>query len=465
MPLNQKPGTALTLPYELVSDIFVLCLPLHRRLRPGRKRAPLHLAQICGYWRAIALALPELWRSMYLELPTGNLYDGVAMLFGIPDAEPVQDHTCALLDLWLSRAAGHSVSLTIVCPDRGEDMPENILNTIATHAAQYSRLELRMSHKAWLHLNKIAIGPFPLLRSLIVRSLDVDRWAPSPSLNLITQSPNLQALDSTWRYPSNTPSSLTSLQLGESRIIGLDEVTRIFHHFPRLLHFGAYLPYVQPPAPQPIMTPPLKSLLFRGSPSLFDVLTIPTLEHLELEVYHATPTYLIEFLVRSTCQVTHLALRTIAEDGAVYTSCFAALHHVPTLQLLLPLAAPAFIIYTLLQETTCLQHMHTLIVTDEANLPADAYTSFLAVLCARPALLHAELHIRPRHAHERVRVELPVLSAFQSLVRGGLSLRITTPRGAWPLPAWGDTDPDAVGNLDYDVFGSFPARPYFFSPF
>ncbi|KAJ6477822.1 hypothetical protein C8R47DRAFT_1139563 [Mycena vitilis] len=453
MSVSEESGLALTLPYELISDIFLLCLPLHRRVRPGRKLAPLHLAQICGYWRAIALALPELWRSIYLEIPTGNLYDGVAMLFGVPEAEPVQDHTCALLDLWFTRAAGHSVSLTIVCQEWGEDMPENLLNTIAAHAAQYGRLELRMSRKAWLHLNKTAIGPFPLLRSLIVRAQGTDRWAPyaSPSLNLITQSPNLQALDSTWRCPSNSPSTLVSL-----------------HRFPCLRHLGAYLPYTQPPTLQPMAAPPLQSLLFRGSPQLLDVLTIPTLKHLELEVYNATPTHLDAFLVRSTCQLTHLALRPVAEDEAVYTACFLAAHRTPTLQLLLSLPAPAFIIYTLLQETRYLPHMHTLIVTDEANAPADAYTSFLAVLCARPTLLHAELHIRPRHAHERVRVELPrgeVLSAFQSFVRGGLSLRITTPRGAWPLPAWGDTDPDAVDNLDYDVFGSAPARPYFFSRF
>ncbi|KAJ6552835.1 hypothetical protein B0H19DRAFT_950013, partial [Mycena capillaripes] len=52
---------ALTLPYELMCDIFFLCLPLHRRVRPSRKCAPLHLAQICGHWRAMALAMPQLW--------------------------------------------------------------------------------------------------------------------------------------------------------------------------------------------------------------------------------------------------------------------------------------------------------------------------------------------------------------------------------------------------------------------
>ncbi|KAJ6566244.1 hypothetical protein B0H19DRAFT_870849, partial [Mycena capillaripes] len=52
---------ALSLPYELISEIFIICLPLHRRVRPSRKCAPLLLAQICGHWRSIAIATPELW--------------------------------------------------------------------------------------------------------------------------------------------------------------------------------------------------------------------------------------------------------------------------------------------------------------------------------------------------------------------------------------------------------------------
>ncbi|KAJ7121602.1 hypothetical protein C8R44DRAFT_786538 [Mycena epipterygia] len=43
----------LTLPNEIVSRIFVDCLPSHGRVRPSRHRAPLLLAQICHHWRNI----------------------------------------------------------------------------------------------------------------------------------------------------------------------------------------------------------------------------------------------------------------------------------------------------------------------------------------------------------------------------------------------------------------------------
>ncbi|KAJ7191451.1 hypothetical protein GGX14DRAFT_337053, partial [Mycena pura] len=51
----------LTLPNELVSRIFVDCLPDHGRVCPSRSTAPLLLAQICRCWRDIALETCQLW--------------------------------------------------------------------------------------------------------------------------------------------------------------------------------------------------------------------------------------------------------------------------------------------------------------------------------------------------------------------------------------------------------------------
>ncbi|KAJ7220748.1 hypothetical protein GGX14DRAFT_339248, partial [Mycena pura] len=51
----------LTLPNEIVSRIFVDCLPGHGRVRPSERMAPLLLARICRCWRDIALGTCELW--------------------------------------------------------------------------------------------------------------------------------------------------------------------------------------------------------------------------------------------------------------------------------------------------------------------------------------------------------------------------------------------------------------------
>ncbi|KAJ7667265.1 hypothetical protein B0H17DRAFT_836591, partial [Mycena rosella] len=51
----------LTLPPEIVSQIFVNCLPIHGRVRPSPTTAPLTLTQICHHWREIALSTSALW--------------------------------------------------------------------------------------------------------------------------------------------------------------------------------------------------------------------------------------------------------------------------------------------------------------------------------------------------------------------------------------------------------------------
>ncbi|KAJ7826724.1 hypothetical protein B0H13DRAFT_1452924, partial [Mycena leptocephala] len=45
-----------TLPSEIISRVFVQCLPSHGCVRPSPVTAPLLLGQICRDWRDIALS-------------------------------------------------------------------------------------------------------------------------------------------------------------------------------------------------------------------------------------------------------------------------------------------------------------------------------------------------------------------------------------------------------------------------
>ncbi|KAJ7205469.1 hypothetical protein GGX14DRAFT_317627, partial [Mycena pura] len=51
----------LTIPNEISSQIFLLCLPADGRVRPSKRSAPLSLAQICSHFRRISLSTPGLW--------------------------------------------------------------------------------------------------------------------------------------------------------------------------------------------------------------------------------------------------------------------------------------------------------------------------------------------------------------------------------------------------------------------
>ncbi|KAJ7056663.1 hypothetical protein C8F01DRAFT_993034, partial [Mycena amicta] len=50
-----------SIPLEIVSLIFINCLPANGRVRPSQRSAPLSLASVSRHWRAIALSIPHLW--------------------------------------------------------------------------------------------------------------------------------------------------------------------------------------------------------------------------------------------------------------------------------------------------------------------------------------------------------------------------------------------------------------------
>ncbi|KAJ6602257.1 hypothetical protein B0H10DRAFT_1754032, partial [Mycena sp. CBHHK59/15] len=58
--LNAATAPIMSLPPELLCEIFLHCLPPGPVL-PNTKYAPLLLGQICRQWRDVALLTPMLW--------------------------------------------------------------------------------------------------------------------------------------------------------------------------------------------------------------------------------------------------------------------------------------------------------------------------------------------------------------------------------------------------------------------
>jgi hypothetical protein len=58
----------LTLPSEIVCNIFIHFLPIYPTCPPlTGPLSPILLTHICGGWREIALALPVLWRAITMS--------------------------------------------------------------------------------------------------------------------------------------------------------------------------------------------------------------------------------------------------------------------------------------------------------------------------------------------------------------------------------------------------------------
>ncbi|KAG6848270.1 hypothetical protein H0H93_001663, partial [Arthromyces matolae] len=87
------------IPPELLELIFWECLDPEKMVKSQQQEVPvlLHLAQVCRYWRMVALSVPALWSS--LDAP----YDGGR----------ISENNLRLLRLWLERSKNHPLTVQL----------------------------------------------------------------------------------------------------------------------------------------------------------------------------------------------------------------------------------------------------------------------------------------------------------------------------------------------------------------
>ncbi|KAJ7653664.1 hypothetical protein DFH06DRAFT_1093220 [Mycena polygramma] len=140
----------LTLPNEIVSEIFVQSIPPYPHCQPlTGTGSPTSLAQICHIWREIALATPALWRAIALSL-------------SIPEFTiEQQQHS---MDLWLERSRSCPLSIHLKQLHRLYDWrPMSDLSTLLAHRTRWENLRLFRVH---LNLVIDPKEPMPLLLHL-----------------------------------------------------------------------------------------------------------------------------------------------------------------------------------------------------------------------------------------------------------------------------------------------------------
>ncbi|KAJ7050822.1 hypothetical protein C8F01DRAFT_1177635 [Mycena amicta] len=127
-----------TLPAELLSHIFVLCLPRTQNAtglrHVSRHRAPLLLTRVCGLWRAVALGTPELWSELFIQ-PS-------------PHVE--------MLEFWLGHGAEHPLSLYLHYRQPMAGMGMGMLSLLTASAGRWRDVDLFL-HPSTLEHARIRI--------------------------------------------------------------------------------------------------------------------------------------------------------------------------------------------------------------------------------------------------------------------------------------------------------------------
>jgi hypothetical protein len=153
----------LTLPNEIVSEIFIHFLPVYPLCPPlTGVDSPIFLTQLCRHWRAIALATPELWRAVRL---CGRISF---------DKQRHMAHS------WLMRS--RSCPLSIDITDHPDWLQLQVM-PLVSHRARWEHLRLDLKRP---HLPTFQ-GPIPLLRHL-------DLAFKVPAICELTRVPSLRSV-------------------------------------------------------------------------------------------------------------------------------------------------------------------------------------------------------------------------------------------------------------------------------
>ncbi|KAK7053566.1 hypothetical protein R3P38DRAFT_2850971 [Favolaschia claudopus] len=326
--------TALTLPDDVTSQIFVLCLPNDGRVYPSPTTAPLLLAQICRDWRNVALATCQLWASIYLNFP-------------LPKAlcTKFSEKALCVLDAWLSRAKGYPLTLGLdyktgiegnfeslllsmfseYGDHPGKEIPSAILQFVSAHSARIECLETRFSAD---HFRQIIPhrASMPLLRTPTAPDSADDTLS-----DIMAGAPLLRKLHLS-QYPSLKFSSrsLDTLEIEDASSI--ESFFRVLRQFPALTRLNFKLFKFHPaglPA-NPMTHRRLTSLHLQGleATGILSMLVLPNLHHLTLIDY---PFFeiILSFVSRSSCNITKLEIgveKFTAHELSSFLTAFPSLH-------------------------------------------------------------------------------------------------------------------------------------------
>ncbi|KAJ7481916.1 hypothetical protein FB451DRAFT_139066 [Mycena latifolia] len=162
----------LTLPNEIVSEIFTHFIPVYPACPPLiGPLSPSILGQVCRKWRQIAVSTPSLWRAIRLYLDGNERYHSTQF---------------RLFETWLGRSGISPLSITLHYSELNVDLAP-FFDTFARHTFHCEVMDLEVSLP---HMRLFSSQNLPRLQTL---ALDLNEKCPRllDPVDLFDQAPNL----------------------------------------------------------------------------------------------------------------------------------------------------------------------------------------------------------------------------------------------------------------------------------
>ncbi|KAJ7161199.1 hypothetical protein C8R46DRAFT_1285293 [Mycena filopes] len=272
----------LTLPNEIVSEMFVHFLPIYPECPPLTGiLSPTNLTGICRKLREVALATPALWRAIRLSVEDDDLFDWQRSEF----------------DAWLVRSGCTPLSVEL----RDWWDREDVISFLPSHCARWEFLKI----SDWAHI-PFTDAPMPLLRHLDILT-DGDEvfgtivFPEAPLLRSVIIDANVVALTLILPW-----AQLTSLQLNR---VYPAECVPILQQTPNWVHCQFSLVAAGDTPWPDMMLMRLESLIFSDNgdtvEGYFEIFSVPSLRKLHIpERCLQTPIdSLTSFMSNSGCKL------------------------------------------------------------------------------------------------------------------------------------------------------------------
>ncbi|KAJ7659348.1 hypothetical protein DFH06DRAFT_1195536 [Mycena polygramma] len=304
----------LTLPNEIVSEIFAHFLPVYP-LCPAStgNLSTACLTQICRTWRDIALENPALWRAISLS---GTAFPADRL---------------AHVSEMLARSGSYPLSIQIEENPDGINHPvgAEILAAVARHRERWEHLQLCLSHQN--PISRPVDGAMPLLRRVDLELADRSIYINFDSAPLLrTAILDIGAI----RNVSLPWTQLTSLTL---RLISFENCLDILRETTNLVHCELNLCYenVDPVVNEPdLLFLFLESFAFNNFKGVavagfLHIIVAPALHRLQLTERFLQPNpldSLASFMSKSGCNLHEVCItgkRTVTQD--TYAAAFPSI--------------------------------------------------------------------------------------------------------------------------------------------
>ncbi|KAJ7885088.1 hypothetical protein B0H14DRAFT_3432031 [Mycena olivaceomarginata] len=305
--LNSYAYPVLTLPNEIVSEIFVQFLPVYPSPPPmSGPLSPTSLSHICRRWRQVALSTPTLWRAVSL-----------------PDC--AQYVVRPQLELWMSRSG--CLPLSIDMEEVWNNVDESCLELLALHRARWEYVTLAVYKESEVLTIQ---DPMPLLRQFEIRieisrpGLPEIRFCEVPRLRSVTLWGSTRPTD---LLPWSQLTSLTSMNNTPV------ENTAILQLTVNLVHCHLML-WSEEILPSDVRLPSLESLVLASWDSedepvthYLETMITPSLRTLEVPEAFLQPSpidTLRLFISKSECRLQGLCITGKVRSEAVYRDAFSS---------------------------------------------------------------------------------------------------------------------------------------------